>query len=179
MSAATPLYNSLMAVMAERHSCRSYDAERPVAHDTMALVLEAARVAPSACNRQPWKFAVLHGDDARALMSKVYNREWAMTAPACIVAIGLHAEAWHRACDGKDHTDVDVSIAVEHICLAAAALGLGTCWVCNFDPQAVQQALDLPHGDEVVALIPIGYPSAGHTVPERKRKSIESIVERV
>ena len=92
-----------------------------------------------------------------------------------IVACGNHAEAWHRKSDGKDHTDVDVSIAVEHLCLAATEQGLGTCWVCNFDTERCQQVMQLPEELEPIALIPIGYPSE-EVIAEKKRKPLDDIL---
>lgn len=93
------------------------------------------------------------------------------------MALGTHDEAWHRGFDGKDHTDVDVAIAVEHLCLAATSVGLGTCWVCNFDLAIVKDGLQLPDNVEPIAIIPIGYPVDGETVPEKKRKALDDIVK--
>lgn len=98
-----------------------------------------------------------------------------MQAPAVIVAVGHHDQAWHRPADQKDHTDVDVSIAVEHICIAATAMGLATCWVCAFDTLAVRDALSLSADEEPVALIPIGYPADMPT--EKKRKPLSEILK--
>lgn len=77
--------------------------------------------------------------------------------------------------DNKDHTDVDVSIAVEHLCLAAAEQGLGTCWVCNFDVPLCKEILGLPANIEPVALVPVGYP-ASQEVPEKNRKPLQDIL---
>lgn len=171
----THLYDSLIDIMKLRHSCRAYDTDRAVPAQVMDCVLEAARIAPSACNRQPWEFVVMQGPEARALVQSVYDRSWIATAPAFIVAVGLHADAWHRPSDGKDHTDVDVSIATEHICLAAAALGLGTCWVCNFDKDTLCAAMELDPDREPVAIIPIGYPAPDREPKRTPRKSLEEI----
>lgn len=170
------LYSSLMQVMAERYSCRDYDTRRAPGRDLIDAVLDAARIAPSACNRQPWRFMVVEGEHARSIISRAYDRAWIATAPAFIIALGDHSAAWHRPCDGKDHTDVDVSIAVEHICLAAASLGLGTCWVCNFDPKVIAGAFSLEPSLEPVAIIPIGYPAADAKVPAKSRKQLDEIV---
>ena len=85
-----------------------------------------------------------------------------------------HDISWHRKADNKDHGDIDVAIAVEHLCLAAAEQDLGTCWVCNFDAKACHQIMQLAPQLEPVVLIPIGYP-ADNTIPEKKRKSIKEI----
>lgn len=169
-------YPQFYSLSAHRYSCRNYSG-KPVARDLIMASLDAARLAPSACNRQPWQFLVIDTPELREAIQKSYDREWFAAAPVYVVALGLHDEAWHRQFDGKDHTDVDVSIAVEHFCLAAATLGLGTCWVCNFDPAVLVEALALPEGVEPIAIIPVGYPEEGTKVPEKKRKSIDEIVK--
>ncbi len=167
-------YKELLDVMLRRYSCREY-APIPVNREHILEVLEAARIAPSACNRQPWKFIVADTPELCKKIALCYDREWARTVPAFIIAAGCHNEAWHRAEDGKDHTDVDLSIAVEHICLAATALGLGTCWICNFNPTKLNETLSLDNNTEPVAIIAIGYP-ARPDAPDKKRKPIEEIV---
>ena len=82
-----------------------------------------------------------------------------------------------RQYDGKNHTDVDVAIAVEHICLSAASLGLGTCWICNFDPELLGRKLGLPEDAVPVAIIPIGYPEPDAVVPQKNRKTFDEIVK--
>lgn len=158
-----------------RYSCRDYKDE-PVPADLLTAVFDAVRLAPSACNRQPWKFLVADSDELRAAVQRSYSRDWIAKAPVYVVALGLHDEAWHRPFDGKDHTDVDVSIAVEHLCLAAATLGLGTCWVCNFDPAVIRESFSLPEGVEPVAIIPVGWPATDE-VPLKKRKELDEIVK--
>lgn len=167
-------YPSLYHIAKERFSCRAY-APTPVDQSEIAAVMDVVRLAPSACNRQPWFFIQADSAEEREAIVKSYPREWIKTAPEYIVACGLHDEAWHRASDGKDHTDVDVSIAVEHLCLAATALGLATCWVCNFDTELIRQAFRLPEGMEPIAIIPIGYPAEGVNVPAKTRKPLEDI----
>ena len=158
-----------------RYSCRDYS-DAPVPVDMILAAIDGARLAPSACNRQPWKFLVADSDELRQAVIDSYGRDWIKTAPVYIVACGLHDEAWHRPEDGKDHTDVDVSIAVEHLCLAATSLGLGTCWVCNFNPAIITKAFNLPAGVEPVAIIPLGYPGNA-PVPVKKRKAIDEILK--
>ncbi len=169
-------YPEFYNLAATRYSCRKYTDE-PVDRDLIIAVLDAARLAPSACNRQPWKFLVI---DTPELLSEVrgcYDREWFKEAPVCIVAVGMHDEAWHRQSDGKDHTDVDVAIAVEHLCLAATSLDLATCWICNFDCDKLKKILDIPAGAEPVAMISLGYPVPGQPVPAKNRKTFEEIVK--
>lgn len=167
-------YNDFMTIATQRYSCRSYS-DRRVERDVISLVIDAARLAPSATNRQPWTFHIVDGGDLKLEITACYGREWILEAPALIIAVGDHNAAWHRG-DGKDHTDIDIAIAVEHICLAAATLGLGTCWVCNFDAARCARALGLKEGEEPVAIIPIGYPQNSN-LPEKKRKPLDDIIK--
>ncbi len=168
-------YPNLLSLMNQRFSCRSYDLGRPADRDLIGAVIDAARIAPSACNRQPWEFLVVDSAEARDIIAMSYNRDWIRTAPAYIIALGDHSQAWRRA-DGKDHTDVDLAIAVEHICLAATALGLATCWVCNFDPAIIRDGFSLPADLEPVAIIPIGYAAPDCPVPVKTRKTADEII---
>lgn len=163
-------------IFLERYSCRNFD-KKPVENDKLLRVLEAARLAPSACNRQPWTFLVVNTAEGLEPIYQAYPREWIKSAPACIIAFGHHNEAWHRPHDGKDHTDIDLAIAIEHICLAATIEGLGTCWVCNFDPQIVQDAFKPAEGVEPIAIIPIGFPHPDTTLPAKVRKPLEEVVK--
>lgn len=171
----TDLYPQLYDVVASRYSCRAYTPE-PVSREMLLAVLDSARLAPSACNKQPWVFVVADTQETRKIVVDAYNREWVKDVQAFIIACGDHTQAWHRA-DGKDHTDVDVAIAVEHICLAATSLGLGTCWICNFDANALAKAFSLPENLEPIAIIPVGYPEPAATVPAKNRKPIDEIVK--
>lgn len=173
----TPTYIELMKLITDRYSCRNYDTIMvPSKADAVALI-EAARFAPSAVNRQPWQFTVVTSDKGREAIISSYQREWIRTAPAFIIIWGNHDEAWHRPYDGKDHTDVDISIAAEHICLAATALGLGSCWVCNFDPEVIRRSFPEGKTLEPIVIIPFGYPAQDSIVPEKKRRDIDDIVK--
>ncbi|MCM1137677.1 MAG: nitroreductase family protein [Duncaniella sp.] len=169
-------YPQLYELARDRFSCRSYS-DQTVERDSLLAVMDVVRLAPSACNRQPWMFLIADSDELRNAIFESYDREWIRTAPEFIVACGVHSEAWHRQHDGKDHTDVDVSIAVEHLCLAATAMELATCWVCNFDAEIISKAFNLPDDIEPIAIIPIGYPAEGLEIPEKKRKSFNEIIK--
>ena len=161
-----------------RQSIRHFKEEVP-GEDLLVKVLDAARLAPSAVNFQPWQFIVVRQKEALAALHTCYHREWFQTAPACIVVLGDHHAAWHRKADGKDHTDVDVAIAIDHLTLQAADLGLGTCWVCNFEADMVRSLYDLPKHIEPIALIPIGWPDdETELLPkEKNRKAFTEIVK--
>ena len=115
-------------------------------------------------------------------MKKVHNsyhREWFNNAPAVIVCCANKDEAWERGSDGKNHADIDISIAVDHITLAATSLGLATCWVCNFYMDVINDVFSLPKNLEAVALIPVGYHKTEADVNrfDKTRKTTEGIAK--
>ena len=158
-----------------RYSVRSYTA-RPVEKEKLEYILECARMAPSATNAQPWKLFVVTDEEVKAKIYKSYTREWIANVPVYIVVCVDSKGAWVRNnFDKKNHADIDGAIITEHICLAATECGLGTCWVCNFDPELCAEALQLPTGLIPLALIPLGYPATDE-IPEKKRKELSEIV---
>lgn len=168
---------NFLELVSLRRSVRSY-LSRPVEREKLDYILECARLAPSACNRQPWRFYVVCSEERKAALRRCYPREWFAEAPVCIVVCANLDESWKRGCDGRDHADIDAAIATEHICLAAAELGLGTCWICNFDVAECVSALGLPEAVRPVAITPLGYPAEAAGAP-RSRKTADEIVERV
>lgn len=164
---------NFLDLVKKRYSVRSYE-ERQIENEKMEYIMECARLAPSAVNFQPWHFYVVTDREKLDALKSTYKREWIQSAPCIIVACANHEESWHRRSDNKDHADIDLAIAIEHLCLAAAEQGLGTCWVCNFDAALCHEVMAMPENVEPIALIPIGYtPDA--EVPEKKRKTIEDI----
>ena len=162
---------NLLEIAKSRYSCRAYRPEE-VEREKLDYILECVRMAPSAVNRQPWRFHIVSSEDGRRKLQQCYNREWFTTAPMYVVASILHDEEWVRA-DGKHHGNIDIAIAVEHLCLAATEQGLATCWVCNFDVQKCKQLFAIADNEEPAVLIPIGY--AADEPKEKKRKEIEEI----
>lgn len=165
--------SSFFDLVAQRYSVRTFSQE-PVEKDKILQILEAARLAPSAVNYQPWRFIVATDEDLKAEICQAYRGEWLRNAPVIIVACADHEQSWKRR-DGKDHCDVDIAIAVDHLILTATELGLGTCWVCAFDAERLHAILDLPEHVEPIVLIPLGYPGEG-PIPMKKRKALEEIV---
>ena len=170
------MYPQLYNLVKQRYSCRQY-LDKPVGRDLIAAVLDTARLAPSACNRQPWEFLVIDTDPLRGKVIESYGRDWVKNVPVFIVALGRHDEAWKRPTDGKDHTDIDGAIAVEHMCLAATSMNLGTCWICNFDAARLTADLGLPEGIEPIAIIPLGYPDPTASLPMKNRKPFDQVVK--
>lgn len=164
-----------MELCEKRYSVRKYSAEA-VSDDDLRYVLECARMAQSAVNFQPWKFVVVRSEAAKADIRRCYDREWFASAPLYIVALRDVKSNWVRSSDGKPHGDIDVAIAVEHICLAAAERGLGTCWVANYDTVLLNQLFgDADH--EAVAIVPIGHIAADCPFAPKKRKEMSLIVK--
>lgn len=163
-----------LKLASERHSVRNFLPELP-SREKIERILEAARLAPSAVNLQPWHFFICESDEAKNALRRCYQRDWFQTAPIYIIVCADPEAAWHRPEDGKIHSDIDAAIAAEHICLAAAAEGLGTCWVCRFDPKEVVRELALPSSFQPVALIPVGIPGPDAT-RATSRKPLEDIV---
>jgi nitroreductase len=160
----------------KRFSARTFK-PKAIEEHTLKQILEAARIAPSAVNYQPWQFIVLTDEKRREAVCSTYSSSWIRSAPVIVAACGDHAQSWTRG-DGKDHLDIDLAIAIDHLTLAAAEHGLGTCWVCAFDADACKSILKLPDSFEVVALIPLGYPvtegDAGRF--DTARKKFEEII---
>jgi nitroreductase len=157
-----------------RYSVRSYDT-KPIEKEKLELVLNAARLAPSAVNFQPYKIFVVQTEEKLNQVRACYHRAWMAKAPVLLVVVGKHGMGWKRTTDSKDHTDIDCAIAIEHMALQAADLGLGTCWVCNFDVEQCSEVLNLQANEEVVAIMPLGYPSEDN-VPVKKRKDLDELV---
>ena len=162
-------YNTL----GQRRSIRGYRSD-PVPPEKLERIREAVRLAPSACNRQPYRFLLAESDEARGAVCSCYRADWLAEAPLIVVALGNREEAWKRL-DGTSAHPIDVAIAMEHLVLAAASEGLGTCWVCAFDQQAMHRALGLEARWDVVALTPLGVPGANPRVIQRK--SVDELFE--
>ena len=156
----------------KRYSVRAYQSDK-VGDEKLQQVLNAARVAPTAANRQPIQFIVIHTAGREAELKRIYQREWFSKAPIVICACAVPSQAWTRM-DNKNYSEVDVSIAMDHLVLAATDLGLGTCWIAAFDPAAAREALGLPNGVEPIAFAPLGYP-ADQPKP-KKRKPLSELV---
>lgn len=158
-----------------RFSARKFTAES-VSQSDIDFIMESARLAPSAVNYQPWRFIIVKSDEYKSKLRKAYDREWFASASMYIVCVSNHSQSWHRKNDGKDHADIDIAIAAEHICLAASDLGLGTCWVCNFDAKMVHADFNLNNDEEAAVLIPLGHIAPDCPQKEKQRKSLDEIV---
>ena len=155
-----------------RYSVRAYE-PTPVEEEKLQQVLDAAILAPTAANRQPFRLIVISTQGREEELQRIYPAKWFTQAPLIICACAVSDEAWARM-DGKSYVDVDVSIAMDHLILAAHALDLGTCWIAAFDPAVAREVLGLPDGVEPIVFTPLGYP-ADQPRPKR-RKSFSDLV---
>ncbi|MGI6632294.1 MAG: nitroreductase family protein [Bacillota bacterium] len=148
--------------IANRRSIRAYKNE-PVPAESLERILEAARVAPTAANRQEFKFVVVTDEGMRkALASACNNQTFVGDAGVVIAACAINPERRFHA--------VDVAIAVDHMTLAAHALGLGTCWIGAFSEEKVKELLGIPEGVKVVCVLPVGVPAKEGVMRSRKAK---------
>ncbi len=158
-------------LVSQRYSVRAYRPDA-VEDDKLQKVLEAARLAPTACNLQAFKLVVVQTEKHLETLKKVCRASFFTQAP---LLIGIYADteaSWVRK-DGKSYADVDAAIVMDHIVLAATDMGLGTCWIGAFDAQAARSLAGLD-GYEPVAFTPLGYPASSG--PEKERKPLEDIV---
>ncbi|MFQ6081165.1 MAG: nitroreductase family protein [Candidatus Bathyarchaeia archaeon] len=157
----------VLEAIKKRRSIRRFRLE-PIPDETLQLILEAARLAPSAGNRQPWRFIVVKdAERKRALAEATDNYLFIADAPVIIVTLGdpNASPRWFRQ---------DPMIAIEHMVLAATALGYGSCWIGGFDEEKVKRILGVPERLAVIAMLPIGVP--GESPPPRPRKAPMEIV---
>jgi nitroreductase len=159
---------NILELIAHRESIRSYDPERPVDSATLMRILEAGGLAPSAANRQPWEFILVQSPEALERVRQSYPRPWFRDAPQVLAVAGFKDQAWVRECDQYTALETDLTIAMDHLILAADHEGVATCWIANFDPERLREALKLGPNQEVFAITPLGYPR-----PEFIRKGVK------
>jgi nitroreductase len=145
-------------LIAARYSVRAY---RPdlVEDEKLQAVLEAARLAPTAANRQPFQLVVIHTAGREEELRKIYHRPWFVQAPLVIAVCTISSQAWVRESDKFNARLIDAAIVADHLILAAANLGLGTCWIANFNTEAARSILRLPEEAEPIIFTPLGYPA--------------------
>jgi nitroreductase len=138
-----------------RYSCRDYQ-DRPVEPEKLDRIIEAARLAPSASNRQEWRFVAVTDPAKRTALTKIaHGQKFVGQAPLVIAACAL-TDGHVMSCGQLSYT-IDVAIALEHIALAATVEGLATCWIGAFDEEPVKKLLGIPADVRVVQLMPLGY----------------------
>jgi nitroreductase len=175
----------MLDLIAGRTSCRAYKPD-PVSERDLLHILEAARLAPSACNRQPWRFAVVRDPGARLRIVEDgflpgIKMNWATEAPVLIVIgmqISITTHKLGASVSGVNYPWVDIGIAGEHLVLAATELGLGTCWIGWIKPRVVRCITGWPAAIKPAVVITVGYPQEGITrpPPASRRKPMDELV---
>lgn len=164
----------ILEAIKKRYSVRHYK-DQPVEEGALAEVLEAARLAPSGCNLQPWKLVVVR--DRATIQSMVHaigGQQFVEQVPVLVVAC-MNGEGYsvgHR----YDGAVIDIAIALDHLTLQAASMGLGTCWLGNYDGNDVRALLGIPSGNPVVAILALGYPDESHPHQPGPRKPMSEVV---
>ncbi len=172
---------SLMELVERRYSCRSY-VPKPVEREKLMACIEAARLAPSACNSQPWRFILV--DDPQLLpkvgayMKSGSINKFAEQAKAFVIILpdkGNLTAKLGGAFTGRDFTSIDIGIAAAHLCLAATQQGLGSCIMGIFQENALKELLGIPKSGKIELVVALGYP-ASDTPQPKKRKAMEKVL---
>jgi nitroreductase len=146
-----------------------------VEKEKLQKILEAARLAPSAMNRQPYQLFVVSKKDVLSKINSACNQDW--KAPIMIAMVSIPKEAWVRD-DGEEYWKADAAIAMHQVSLAAFAEGLGTCWIAAFKENQVKEILGVDSDSRIPFLSPLGYP-AENKGPITNRKTLESLIRNV
>jgi len=163
-------------VIRTRRSIRSYQ-EKAISEDILNKVLDAARIAPSGSNRQPWRFIVTTDSQIKQELAQLcHGQSFIAQAPVVITACGSNLRHNRGDWMGDYSMLVDVAIAFDHLTLAARAEGLGTCWIGSFKNEEIKQLLNIPEDMQVVAITPLGYPQEEQFREVDDRKPLSEII---
>jgi nitroreductase len=162
----------VMEAIRKRKSVRKY-LNKKVEEDKLFAVLEAGRLAPSASNRQEWRFIIVRDQSSKKKLAEAANNQGFIAEASIVIAACAETDEHVMSC-GQACYPIDVAIALDHITLAAVELGLGTCWIGAFDEKKVKQILEIPSEVRVVALMPLGYPYDSSVV-NKNRLSMSEI----
>ena len=160
-------------VINERYSVRGY-LDKEVELEKLEYVLKAATIAPTGVNKQPFKVYVIDAKKYKEELSKIYKASWFVEAPYVLAVVALRNEAWVRPWDSKNIADIDATIVMDHMILAATDVGLGTCYIGAFKKNYAHQFLELDETEEAVLFTPLGYPNAEPR--ETPRKELDEFV---
>jgi nitroreductase len=165
---------SVMQAIHTRKSVRSY-LDKPVEDEKLAIIMEAARLAPSASNLKEWRFVVVRKPEARIQIVEIAGSQKFLGEAGAIIVACADTDEHIMPC-GQLSYPIDLAIALDHISLAAVEQGLGTCWIGNFEENKVKQLLGIPERIRIVGLMSLGYPADASPI-KKNRLSIEKIVK--
>ncbi len=171
---------SFLDLVKTRQSVRKYSAGKPVEREKIERCIEAARLAPSACNSQPWRFVVV--DDpklkkavARETFGKLVSfNHFSLEAPVLVVMVTEkpNMTSWiGRVVKNRQYYLMDIGIAAEHFCLQAAEIGLGTCMLGWFDEEGVKKLLGVPKRKRIDLIIAVGYTEVNKERPKKRKET--------
>jgi nitroreductase len=163
---------NVMEAIRQRRSIRAYE-DRPIEEEKLQAVLDAGRLAPSACNRQEWRYIVVRDPAMRTDLAEAANGQ-KFVGEAPVVLVACAKTDGHKMSCGEACYPIDVAISLDHITLKAVEEGLGTCWIGAFNQPAVKKLLNIPEDVRVVQLMPLGYPADEPAA--RSRLSLDEIV---
>ena len=164
-------------VIENRQSVRNFDSDKEVSKDILDKIVNAGRVAPSACNIQPWQFWVVSSAEMLKKVKECYERDWLNDAPHILIVVGDKDKAWVRS-DGYNSVETDATIAMDHIILAAESFGVSTCWIAAFNNLKLREVLKLSENQKVFAITPLGYSKDNFEKKDKTpRKSLEEVVK--
>lgn len=162
---------TLLETIRRRYSCRAYQ-ERPIEQEKLDILFEAARLAPSARNEQDWRFVVVTDKEKKHQVAETTNRPQVFEKAGVIIVACSNSDYVMRC--GQAIGPIDIAIALEHIALQAAELGLATCWIGSFYTEKVRTILGIPDDIAIIELMTVGYPADSPKQPSRE--PIEKIV---
>ena len=166
---------SILETAKKRYSVRKY-LPRKVEQEKLLLVLEAGRVAPTGCNNQPQRLIVVQSEEG---LQKIAKAAVNFGAPMAIIVCGDNDNVWHRPIDDKCILDIDVSIVTTHMMLQAEELGLGSLWMCKFDPEIIRKEFNIPENIVPINILWLGYADGEPLSPDRhdtRRKPLNQTV---
>lgn len=149
----------LLDLLKQRYSVRKFE-DKPVEKEKLDKILEAGRVAPTACNYQPQRILVLQEKENIEKLKKC--TPYTFDAPVILLICQDNEVGWKRKYDGKNHGSIDVSIVTTQMMLQAYSMGIGSTWVCSFNPEKIKQEFNIPENYELINILPMGYPKEGN-----------------
>ncbi|MCP5061623.1 MAG: nitroreductase [Ignavibacteriae bacterium] len=165
-------------LITNRESVRDYDPNKSIDSSIINRILNAGRLAPSASNKQPWTFLLVSSEEKLEKVRACYKKSWFQQAPHILIIIGDKTKSWFRSYDGYNSIETDLTIAMDHIILAAEYENIGTCWIEAYEPKILSDAISLKENEVVYSITPLGYQNKGYKKQSnKKRKPLEEIVK--
>jgi nitroreductase len=161
-----------------RESVRDYNPDKKITEEVLNRILNAGRLAPSASNRQPWRFVLVSSSKKLKEVHACYHREWFKQSPHVLVIVGDKSKSWKRSYDNFDSIQIDLTIAMDHMILAAENEGVGTCWIIAYDYDLLASTIGVKEDEVIYCITPLGYQNRNYQKRNNKiRKDLAEVVE--